>query len=203
MWKKVGFAVVTAVLGLTVAACGGGLATPTPTPPPPTPTPAAPPTATATPEPEGGTMLTEEDQAYMRWLVGVHGNFDDTAQGLIDRWQASEEAGPGQVPEGTVEEMESLVGTLEDYVEEVEGRGSVPSGVAEIHAALLNEAHHWEAAAPLLLEGVVALAEGDEEGFLEKSQEADEEMQRAVAAREELLEASNALLEVLREGAGG
>jgi hypothetical protein len=147
--------------------------------------------------------LTEEDQAYMRWLVGAHSSFDDTAQGLIDRWQASEEAGPGQVPEGTVEEMESLVRTLEDYVEEVEGRGNVSSGVAEIHAALLNEAHHWEAAAPLLVEGVAALAEGDEEAFLERSQEADEEMQAAVEAREALLEASNALLEALREGAGG
>lgn len=203
MWSKVGLAVVVVVSVLMAAACGGGLTTPTSTPlPPPTATPTAPPPASATPEPEGAAALTEADQAYMRWLVGVHGNFDDTAQGLIDRWQASEEAGPGDVPEGTVEEMESLMRTLQDYVEEVEGRGDVPSAVAEIHAALLNEAHRWEVAAPLLVEGVVALEEGDQALFLEKSEAADEEMQAAVAAREALLEASNTLLEVLREGAG-
>jgi len=201
MWSKVGLAVVV-VLALMVAACGGELATPTSTPPPPrTATPTAPTPPTATPEPEGAAALTEADQAYMRWLIGVHGSFDDTAQGLIDRWQASEEAGPGELPEGTVEEMESLVRTLRDYVEEVEGRGDVPSGVAEIHAALLNEAHHWETAAPLLVEGVAALEEGDQELFLEKAEAADERMQAAVAAREKLLEASNALLQVLKEGA--
>ena len=194
MWKKL-LTMTSAALLLAVASCGGET-------PALTSTPAAPatPAPTATPEATEAPQLTEAERAYMRWLADMHGTFEQTSQGLVERWQSSEKEGAGEVSPGTVEEMESLASTLQDYVEEVEGRQDVPVAVAEIHAALLNEVHHWEAAAPLLVEGVGALSDGDEALFQETAEQADEEIQAAVEARRELLEAANRLLQAIQEG---
>ena len=196
MPNKLPLALITAALLAALAACAGGTAEPTETAAP-TPTPRPQPTAAPTAAPVAS--LTDADRSYMKWLAGIHGTLDDTGKGLIERWQTVEGQGAGQVSPEVIEEMASLAGTLEEYVDEVEGRKDVPAGVAEIHVALLNEAHHWEAAAPLLVEGASALSEGDEELFQEKGKAADEEIKAAVEARREMLEGANELLKVLQE----
>jgi hypothetical protein len=194
MSKRLSLVLSSVVLALALAACTSST---------PEPTETAAPTATAEPTAPSAESddppLTDADRAYMRWLAGVHGKFEDASRGLIERWQASEEA--GEVAPGTIEEMESLADTLQEYVDEVETRQEIPAGVAEVHAALLNEVHHWENAAPLLVEGVTALSDADQETFQETAEEADEEIQAAVEARRELLTAANDLLKALQEGA--
>ena len=196
MSTKLLLALITAALLVPLAACTIGTPEPTETVAP-TPTPQ--PQPTASPTADQAVALTDADRAYMQWLAGIHGTLDDTGRGLIERWQTVEEEGAGQVSPDVIEEMENLEGALEGYVDEVEARGDVPAGVAEIHVALLNEAHHWGAAAPLLVEGANALREGDEELFQEKGKAADEEIKAAVEARQELLEEANTLLKALRE----
>lgn len=196
MPNKLPLALIAAAFLIALAACTGATAEPTETAAP-SPTPQ--PQPTASPTTDEAASLSDADRAYMQWLAGIHGTLDDTGRGLIESWQTAEEEGAGQVSPDVVEEMATLTETLQDYVDEVEARQDVPAGVAEIHVALLNEAHHWEAAAPLLVEGASALSEGDEELFQEKGKAADEEIKAAVEARRELLEGANEVLEVLKE----
>jgi hypothetical protein len=197
--KRLYLALLGAGIVLAAAACA-------PEPPEPAPT-VAPtsttgPAATAQPTvaPDGGEApaFTEEGWAYMQWLAGVHGKFQEASEGLIDGWQAGEAEGAGQVSAETLEEMEGLTTAIGSYVEEVQAREDVPEGVADIHTALLDEVGHWEVAAPLLLESVNALADGDQATFEEKSDEAVKEIEAAVDAREALLAAANELLEALQ-----
>jgi len=190
-------ALISLALLLGLVACASGTVEPTATP-----VPTSMPSPTESPDDDGTPPVTDADREYMRWLAGVHGKLEDTSRGLIERWQASEEAGADKVSSDTIREMASLAKTLQDYVDEVEAREDVPVGVAGIHVALLNEAHSWEAAAPLLVEGITALRDGDQAGFQEKAEEADREIQAAVEAREALLEAANELLRSLSEAGG-
>jgi hypothetical protein len=196
MSNKLPLALINAALLVALAACASGTPVPTETVAP-TPTPQ--PEPTTPPAGEGSLSLSDADQAYMKWLANLHRPFEATSGRLIELWQASQEEGPGKVPEGSIEEMEALVAELQDYVEEVESREDVPQGVSEIHAVLLNEVHHWENAAPLLVESVTALDEGDREQFHEVTEEADTELRAAVEARQELLDLARRLLEALQE----
>ncbi len=196
MPNKLPLALIAAALLVALAACAGGTAEPTETP---APTPTSPPQPTASPTAEEAGSLTDADRAYMQWLAGLHRPFEDVSGKLIELWQAGQEEGPESVPDESIEEMASLVTTLQDYVEEVESRQEIPKGVAEIHAVLLNEIHHWENAAPLLVESMRALDEGDREQFQEVTEEADAELRGAVEARRELLKQANALLQAIQE----
>jgi hypothetical protein len=190
-------AVVGAVLLVAAGACVGGPMQPTPMP-----IPTATPWPTAAPEETVAPALTDTTRSYMEWLGDLHGTFQSASERLIDGWQESGATGPGQISADTIEEMEALAAAIQDHAQEVEAREEVPTAVAELHAALRKEVSHWETAAPLLVEGIKALDDGDEAGFRERSEQAVEEIEAAVEAREELLAAANELLEALQEDEG-